>query len=216
MDIIKTWNDVSENIGFYTKETSFNIPESPGIYAWFIPLWLYNDDVYELIKFVKDAMLYDSDIKQRNKPFQGSSERESKIDFNWDYIDIKLKKNHKLRSKGDIDRWATSDNNKEEYASISESLMKASIFAKPIYIGRADSLSSRYSQHVSGTVEKNVFNTRFKEFTQESNVKLNVDDLLFACIPISQKSNAVLKDRDLTTVLESILMNLVHPSFSCK
>ena len=216
MDTIKIWNDVSSSIGFYTKETAYNIPDAPGIYAWVVPLWMYSNDVYELVKFVQGAMLYDSDSKSRKTEHKGKSEREGRVEFNWDYLDITLKKNYKLRDSEDLNRWNNIDKTSETYISISESLMKASVFTKPLYIGRADNLSVRYSQHVEGTADKNLFHIRFKEFIEQSNVKIDVDDLLFICVPITQSSNNILKERNLTSMLESILMNIVHPPFSCK
>jgi len=216
MDIVNIWNDVSSNIGFYTKETAYSIPTSPGIYAWFIPLWMYNNDVYDLVELVQGAMLYDSDSRQRDSQYQGESERAGEIDFNWDLIEVKLKKRFKLKNLPDLKQFKKLSQDIEARDSLFESLMKASIFTKPLYIGRADNLSARYVQHVDGVVDKNIFHTRFKEFMEQSNVKLDVDDLLFACIPITQNSNDILKERNLTTMLESILMNIVHPPFSCK
>lgn len=216
MDTIQIWNDVGANIGFYTKETAQKIPEQPGIYAWFIPLWIYHDDIFELIRFSQEAMLYDSDVKSKKDGNRGKSKRSAEIDFNWDYLNIEIEKKFKLRDKESLKKWEKFEKYNEASSAVKELLMKSSIFTKPLYIGRAENLKMRYNQHVSGMVDKNIFHSRFKDFIAQSNVEIEIYDLIFACIPLSSESNKVIRERDMTEMIESILMNIIQPPFSCK
>ena len=47
ININDIWRNVSSQIGFFTKETATDIPEVPGIYGWFLPLWIYRDNLTE-------------------------------------------------------------------------------------------------------------------------------------------------------------------------
>lgn len=42
-------------LGVYTNETSGSIPNYPGCYAWFLPLWFYSDDFDKLISTIGDS-----------------------------------------------------------------------------------------------------------------------------------------------------------------
>lgn len=215
MDTIQIWNDVSANIGFYTKETAQQIPEKPGVYAWFIPLWVYHDDIFELIKFSQEAMLYDSDVKS-GKGFRGKSKRSSKVDFNWDYLNVEIEKKFKLREESSLNKWSDIKNDNETVSAVKELLMKSSIFTKPLYVGRAENLKARYGQHTGGSIDKNVFYSRFKDFIAQSNIEIEVYDLIFTCIPLPSGSSELMREREITEMIESILMNIVQPPFSCK
>lgn len=216
MDTIQIWNVVSASIGFYTKETAQQIPEQPGIYAWFIPLWVYDDDIFELIKFSQEALLYDSDFRQKENPGRGKSKRNAQVNFNWDYLKLEIEKKFKLRDEDSLKKWNKSEKGGDNNIAIKELLMKASIFTKPLYIGRADNLRVRYNQHIGGSIDKNIFYSRFNEFISQSSVEIEVYDLIFACIPLTQESNNAIKEKDMTEIVESILMNIVQPPFSCK
>ena len=52
LNVFKNLTSVDGRLAFYTKETKDKIPELPGCYAWFLPLWFYTSDLDELMKVV--------------------------------------------------------------------------------------------------------------------------------------------------------------------
>ena len=58
-DVFRDLTNGGGRIGFYTKETSGQIPELPGWYAWMLPLWFYREDLGELMNTVNDLLCYD-------------------------------------------------------------------------------------------------------------------------------------------------------------
>ncbi|HIE48484.1 MAG TPA: hypothetical protein EYP94_00040 [Gammaproteobacteria bacterium] len=224
MDQIKIWNNVSENIKFFTLKTSDMIPETSGIYAWFLPLWLFQKDINKTLDFVQAAMVYDSQESMRKTDFQGKSQRQKTVEFNWDAVNVNLKKTPKRR-RSDFANWDKIKDDDEAYTIVSETLMKASIFSRPLYIGRTNNLKARYIQHTSKISEKNSFNMRFNEFVENYNseynddsarINLSVHDLVFAVITVNNQENSLINDKNLTELLESALMNIAQPPFSSR
>jgi len=224
MDQIKIWNNVAKNISFYTLKTADRIPEASGVYAWFLPLWLYQKDINKTLHFVQQAMLYDSDSSFRDST-KGESVRDADIEFNWDSVNIRVKKTPKDK-RSNFENWDSVRNDDEAYDLISETLMKASIFSRPLYIGRTNNLKSRYLQHTDNTQERNSFNIRFNEFVSNYNqnfcddfdnkINITVHDLIFAVIKVNSHDNNIITDKNLTELLESALMKIAQPPFSSR
>ena len=145
MQLTDIWRDVAKSIKFYTKETASMIPERPGIYGWFLPLWLYKDDIKELVKIISKLYLYDA--KSRGVP-----ERKSESDFNWEKILITLTKSYKTDFSEDLQRnWDMFIDDPGSRHVSEENLMQASIFLPALYVGKTNNLLARYNQHVSGS-----------------------------------------------------------------
>lgn len=210
MNPVDIWRHVAERIGFYTKETAGRIPDQPGIYGWFLPLWEYDHRIDETQRRVTALRLYDTDNL-------GACSRSVPVDFHWRSYDMEL------RGRGDsralrparLREWQDLQSDPEGAAAFSAALMQATIFTAPLYVGRADNLSVRYSQHVTGAMpEKNTFHRRFTEYASTENLGLQVSDLVFVCIPIDSPTEETLDSRGLTSLLEYFLMRLTQPPFS--
>jgi len=221
MDEIKLWNDVSKNIQFFTSRTAEDIPQNSGIYAWFLPFWIYKDNIETSLDFVQKAMLFDSKEFSLDNPKRGLAERDVNLSFNWDSIDINVKKNKK-KDDLKISGWENIKENNEVKSVFTETLMKGSIFSRPLYLGRTNNLNARYNQHLIINPDKSCFNTRFNYFVENYNidknssekVSLRVDDLIFACISISKGQNELFEKSNVTETLEKILINIAQPPFS--
>ncbi len=211
----EVWRDVGKRIGFYTKETANEIPQEPGVYAWFIPLWLYSESLNDFLHLIQTMFLFDAG--EANKD-QGTPTRESRLGFNWDYLDISVKKGIESKvSENMVSRWDAMKKNPEIKAGFSKVLMETTIFTPPLYVGKTDNLSARYSQHVVGTgIEKNVFHKRFTEHCRAKDLRLRVSDLLFVCVKTTSETNRIFREQRLNELLESILVRLAKPPFSCR
>jgi len=220
MDKIKLWQNVSDNIQFFTYKTRFRIPEESGLYAWYLPFHIWNGDISKAVNFYQAAMLYDSGVGDKNKQFEstGKAKRENEFKFNWDRINVSLEKLPSTR-RTDFSNWNKLKADKESYKSIEEALMKATILSRPLYVGRSKEIKVRYNQHVQG---KTGFSERFKAFMDDFNhniktesdkrINLKVDGLLFAALPIGNVLEGF--DDPTTKLIESVLMNIIQPPFS--
>lgn len=207
MNIIDVWLNVSKRILFFTKETRDQIPEKPGIYAWFFPLWLYKDDIVELVDLLNKMILYDARC-------EGIPKQASNVKFNWSQVKVQLTKAYTRSINPDSSlkkRWDEVIQDNEAKEALSQTLMEASIFMPPLYVGKTRNLKSRYFQHVKGTAyEKSDFHKRFTEHANEliDELPIMISDLLFACIITDSKTNKVFNSEDINDFIETIILKV--------
>jgi len=220
MDKIKLWQNVSDNIEFFTYKTRNSIPEESGLYAWYLPVHVWDNDIFKTLDFIQKAMLYDSGVGGSEKNI-GESIREKNLVFNWDKVKVILEKKSGCR-RTDFKAWEKLKSNEKDYDLIKEAIMKSTIFSRPLYVGRTKNMKDRYGQHVKGQGSK--FYERFNRFIEEYNknnisknsnekkIPLKVSDLVFATLPIGSVIES--HDKEITELVESILMNIIQPPFS--
>ena len=92
--------------------------------------------------------------------------------------------------------------------------MASSIFSKPLYVGMATDLSDRYKSHLTGSGDGNTFHSRFGEYSKRHKLDLEVEQLLFVCVPVSMSSGPL--SREQIAVLEEILKVICQPVFDWK
>ncbi|SRR6266487_948550 len=210
MTLPDIWRDVGKRIGFFTKETSRLIPEAPGCYAWFIPLWIYSEDLPGLIDTLNRISLYEPK-REGKEPLL--------VEFNWDAVGIQLEKVPNVRV-GDVFHatWRRITNDDKLRAAFQQALMEASILMPPLYVGKTHNLRARYGQHVEGVdgAEANTFHNRFGEFAKRLHLPLSVRDLLFVCVQTDRDTDRALAEGGVTDLLEHILMRICKPPFSMR
>ena len=99
-----------------------------------------------------------------------------------------------------------------------KSLIAASLFTPPLYIGKAKDLKVRYGQHI----QDSGFKTRFDSFSRTHSIPLEVHNLIFCCLSLDADSenlmsHEVISDsdgKDMNYLLEQILMKSARPPFS--
>lgn len=208
--MVDIWQNVGERIGFYTKETVHKIPETPGCYAWFLPLWIYSEDINELLDAMNWLLIYDPKS-------DGWPHREVPANFNWEELNIRLQRNAKQQPDTQLKaKWDVVMGNKLQKEALSRALMEATIYTPPLYIGHTKNLKARYERHTS---KHSKFYRRFEKRIAEGkenniNLSLTVKDLLFACIQTSHEANKDFNDEDLRLVVEKVLMRACKPPFS--
>lgn len=200
----------TENIGFYTHRTSGQIPNVPGIYAWFLPIDIKGPLDAE-IKRNKSFFVYD--------PVSRSTFNRTVMDeVQWKKVKTSIEFTTAYRRQQKIERkWDTIKERLpgEEFKALRQVITLASIFSSPLYIGLTKSLSTRYEQHVEGS-DRNTFYKRFSDYVEEHQLKVSIRDLIFAGIPVNffpESSVSDISDEDLIFVVEYILKNIVGPVF---
>ena len=212
MSVADIWRDVGGRVGFFTKETRSSIPEVAGCYAWFLPLWIYTEDLPELVRIVHKLQLYDPTTNDVGW-------RDANLDFVWDSIAVRTSRRPYPRriSSRTLSDWQRVLASPELRTAFEHALMEATILMPPLYVGKASSLSARYEQHVKGVgLEANVFHSRFSEFARRLHLPLAVSDLLFVCIITDSFTDRVLRDQELNDLLEAVMKLLCRPAFGMR
>ena len=191
-------------LGFYTSESRDRIPELPGCYAWFLPLWCYDHDLDQLIRLVRGVLDYEQDPEQ-----------ETEVRFNWDAVRLRVtRESTKDVASSARETWNHLMSNENDRDWLQEILLEASLFMPPLYVGRSRNLRKRYTQHVEGNQPDNNFHSRFSECEARLQLDIRVSDLLFVSI-VTRKENEVVRD-DVEALVEQILMQFCRPVFSLR
>ena len=61
------WRDISKYIKIYNSKDFENVPESPGVYAWFYPLTIASDNIEDLGIELSAILNYDSKAESEQK-----------------------------------------------------------------------------------------------------------------------------------------------------
>jgi len=217
---------LASRIDLYTPANKFDIPAVPGIYAWFFPLWMFSEDIDEVLRSF--AFIHNYDPLNDDEP--GEPRRAGSLAFNWDEIVVSASKRLKLdvgvKSKSDFERLITTGHRSQLQAL----LLACTLFSPPLYVGLTDNLSVRYSTHAGSlapTRSQNSFAKRFAEHVARADIgssspsdkvaALSVSDLLFACIPLTRDETPSLDSdslRTLISVVESIQHRICRPAYS--
>ena len=210
LNIFRSLTSVDGLLGFYTKDTQHAIPDSPGCYAWFLPLWLYSTDLDELLRLVRGLLDYDR-----------HQEKHTEVPFQWDSIALRLRHVATLNA-GDKVRttWKRVMADDRAKNILQDTLMKASLFMPPLYVGRTSNLRDRYLQHTSTRPnDRNDFRLRFRTWVDALELPLSVSDLLFVSVGTQSDLSQVLTDLapdDAELLIEQILMQFCRPPFSLR
>ena len=210
MTLPDIWRDVGKRIGFFTKETRRLIPEAPGCYAWFIPLWIYFENLPKMLEVLNKVSLFEP----------GDDGKATLLArFAWDGVRIEAEKVPTVQV-GDAshETWRRVMSDQALRARFQQALMEASIFMPPLYVGKTTNLRVRYNQHVEGVGDSsvNVFHNRFSEFATRCGLPLSVRDLLFVCVQTDRETDKALVEGGVTDLLEHVLMRICRPPFSLR
>jgi hypothetical protein len=211
MPLNDIWLNVNKEIGFYTKETFDKIPDVPGVYAWFYPLRVLTEDPYKFIQEVNLILNYDSSVN-------GKPSKKALVEFQWETIDIDLGINSKKPNLGDcLKIWQKAVESKVKFDQLRRTIMKASIFMPPLYVGKTVHLRKRCLEHIKGKDGANDFNKRYCNFARMNEINSDkVEDLLFVCIGTREETidESLAGLKDLEKLVEAIMMNLSKPIYS--
>jgi len=214
MSLNDIWRNVTEELGFYTKDTFDYVPSVPGIYAWFYPLIITSrEDPIKFIQEVNTILNYDS--LTRDLPIQNA-----RLEFAWKNIHLNIMLNYKDPTMGKfLEIWDMASSDEEYFDLLRRSVLKASIFMPPLYVGKAKSLYRRCQQHLLGRDDENNFHRRFTTFARKNSVVFDkVSDLIFVCIR-TEKEEKSTNDKnvdDIEGLVEEVIKYLAKPLYSIK
>jgi hypothetical protein len=212
MSLASTWSDIGERIGVFSKETAWKIPNSPGIYAWFVPLYLFSTDLEKFLFTVNKIYLFD--------PVTGSTSASAAgvANFHWESLELDIRRRPRVSIEAKFqDRWNVMASDPAQAEAFKQALMEASILMPPLYVGKADDLQGRYESHVNERdPTANVFHNRFTHFVEKTELLLEVSDLLFVCIRAKPNDHELWGTNKLNWLLEQVMMRLARPPFSIK
>ena len=210
INVFRSLTSSESRLGFYTKETKDRIPEAPGCYAWFLPLWFYTDDIEKLMQTVGNLLDYEQD-----------PERKVDISFTWESVGLSVRRTTRTISRDQTKvTWEKLIGDDQARYALQQTLLEASLLMPPLYVGSTINLKHRYLQHNRDrSTEKNDFHSRFTECAERLNFKISVSDLLFVCIQTPKELRAVFGDSDKSEsnlMIEKILMQFCRPPFSIR
>ena len=206
-NVFRSWTATGGQLGFYTKHTKDRIPPVDGCYAWFLPLWIYHDDLDQQLEFLSQVFRYDP-----------SPERQVDAQFTWERVRLRLRRHADLKTKASSVRtWKSLLASPGTRAAVERTLLEASLLMPPLYVGKTTNLQRRYLQHVEGAGKLNDFHRRFGECVRETGMTINVSDLLFVCVKTAaQEIFPEPLQEGVEDLIEEILMQACRPPFSLR
>ena len=210
LNVFRYLTSADSRLGFYTKENKETIPEVPGCYAWFLPLWFYRSDLNELIRIISRVFDYDNE-----------SEREVYARFNWESVKLRVRRNAETEATRQLCKiWERLCADERAKRALQQTLLEASLLMPPLYVGRTRSLKQRYLQHTAiKRRNQNDFHSRFIKCVSNLELTIGVSDLLFVCISTERNPGETpdgVNEDDRERLIEQILMNFCRPPFSLR
>jgi hypothetical protein len=209
------WKDISSYIKVFTSVNFDEVPDSPGIYAWFYPINPPTDDIGDLEVELTSILNYDSKL-------EGEKKNKGKVQFNWKDLEVEVSEKSKKEFPSLAkDEWDKLTKDPDAFRNLQKIMLVASILMPPLYIGKTNDLRVRCRQHRnSSKQEENNFHNRFENFTK--NKKLNngkgflttkVEDLIFVCIKTDTIGNLGDDESSTEVLLEEIFKLIATPPY---
>lgn len=205
-------NSISEHVAIFWSRTFDEVPESPGVYAWYYPLRIHSLSIDDLIAEINSVFYFDGAI---NGPLGGSAH----IDLCWRRlgVDVNESPRHSRLPEHLSSTWSEllKDQDGAKFLRFRQSLLASSILLPPLYVGKANNLHTRCHQHIRGAHESG-FRSRFECYAKEHDLhSAVVNSLLFACIRLDEEDfiePGACSD-ELPRLLEAILQIGARPPF---
>lgn len=206
-----------------------SVPSRPGVYAWFYPLFVYeNDSLMTFYNRVKHALKFRATRQSEIKVFFDSEEEQKfyhyfKNERSFSYSEFLFSESMSDPSDLHCEQWDNLRDKPNEWLEFKKQLLAASIYLKPLYIGKAMNLSQRINQHLNYVQHTNNFGNRFEKHMRElkglighNNQQMYglegsifVRDLHLSFVPFNDQF-----DDQFNQLYEKIIQHLVQPNFS--
>lgn len=207
-NVFRELTTASSRLGFHTSESSDSIPEQSGCYAWMFPLWIYRDSLDTFLNLASNLLNYEPlPIANVDLP------------FSWENIELDARRRPKMRhTEAKITIWNRILEDKESRSILQQTLLEASLFMPPLYVGMTENLKRRYLEHTHGdNSERNTFHKRLTQSANSLGLKISVHDLLFVSIAtppwVASSTDRVTSD-EFNGLVEQIMMQICRPPFS--
>ena len=211
MALNDVWRSFEDDIGIYHKGKFDQVPESPGVYAWFYPLRLSNTDLTSLIREVNKVLSFDASVN-------GLAERQVSAEFAWERIDIRARRLPRSSPLPEhiLTAWSNVNENAQLLDDFNKVLLRASVLMPPLYVGKTINLRVRCAQHLDGRDRGNTFHKRYEDFAAATNVRSQqIKDLLFVSLKTGTSSTRE-PTSPLEDVVEEVMKRLCRPAYSSR
>ena len=214
-----------KGITYFDRKNFENVPNKPGVYAWFYPLRIKGADLDAFFNDIYNAMNYDANSK-------GVPEVQADLHYCWTQLKISSQLNlfnpfnnsrsNDIKSK---EKWGKYKQLWKELKDHDLQFIKTvffdmSFFMPPLYVGKSVDLRQRCIEHrqdVSDSKTGN-FASRFSTYAEEKKLfSKEVSDLLFACRETEVKYPDSVIDNELKTLeelVEDVMKCLCRPPYS--
>jgi len=206
-------SDVLRNLTKHTKvfrETTFaDVPDERGVYAWFYPLRIFDEDVTKFLDDVRKVQLFDARSG-------GRAISTRMHEFAWSSIESTVTKCPGPQlSDCSHEHWTRIIEDSKTFDNVRRAVLSASLLANPLYVGKTKSLLRRCGEHRRGYADSG-FKQRFESYAAEEALHTqSVDQLLFTCIevPTSRDPDEDTLGDSVETVVEEILKRVCQPPY---
>jgi hypothetical protein len=203
-----------------------NIPNKPGVYAWFYPLFVYEDDTLNsFFKRVEYVISYNGVKGEVNDINEICSVMKFANSTAFSKTEIIKKDFFRNLNDSYAQSWDLMKCDQQRWTEFKNQLLAASIFLRPLYIGKADNLLVRINQHLNDQRGANSFACRFEEHMKKMPViygenskvmsgldgSVNMSDLHLSYIEFNDELHT-----NTNKLLEKILQHFIQPNFSEK
>lgn len=174
------WRTIGNEVGFYYEVNFEQVPSAPGVYAWFYPLRILSRSVDALEKLAGQAQA----VLNYDAGCDGPPERDAQLPVSWWRWGIRASRQPKPLELGAlIPVWEQIVNSDALFEELQISLLKSSVFMPPLYVGKANNLNARCSQHIDGVTGANDFHRRYEDYARKLELPLrSVRKLIFVCV----------------------------------
>jgi hypothetical protein len=189
----------------YIIDGNFNaVPEARGIYSWFYPIYIYEEDTYDSFLHRVRHFLNFSLLTSDSREIIVFKEEDA-----WERFELSFRidgKHNKIIQKN----WNSIKIDKE----FKRCVLESSFWNRPLYVGMAKNLSNRVDEHQNSITN---FAKRFNQSCEKYNYLGNPDYRFHSSLSIKSLllSYTVLdfKDSHIDS-LEKILQQTTKPNFS--
>ena len=171
-----------------------------------LPLWIYDEHFGPFLSLISNILHYES-----------SPQVALQIPFKWDSIDLRAERDTDARAtEAKAATWQTLLQDTHARRALQQTLLEASLFLPPLYVGMTSNLRRRYIEHTHPVAsEQNVFHSRLLQCLQSFALKLSPDDLLFVSLrtpSVLSYANGAVSGREFNALVEQILIQTCRPA----
>lgn len=203
MPLDDVWNSFQRTVEIFWKGHFDDVSPGSGVYAWFYPLRITSYDFDEFMEEVRRVHLYDA--RSGQEPTASGRERVgwSTVDWKLRFGDPPLPSNDAIRAT-----WDSIASDERSFNNLRRVLLRASLLMPPLYVGKAVSLRTRCSNHLSGTSD---FAMRYEKRAAEVALSARrIRDLLFVTI---KTEDVGLHEEASEALVEEILKRVARPAY---